>query len=229
MRKRSLQNKLTLVLILFIGITTFAQDTENFTNEGYTLTFINQDPDLNPETKEGLVNTFFMVYPKLVNDFNKNSTKHVTVKIDTAYGGVAYADDGQVTISSKWLKKMPKDFDMITHEVMHIVQSYPNGSGPGWLTEGIADYVRSEYGIANEEGGWSLPDYNEEAHYTKAYRITARFLIWVEENYDKKLVKKLDEHLRKKTYKSELWEEYTDKSIDELWKEYSENPSLLSE
>ena len=216
----------TITLVLFTGITVFAQSTENFKKKGYELTFINQDPDLNPDTKDGLVNTFFKVYPKLVKDFNKNSIKHVTVEVDTAYGGVAYANNGKVTISSKWLKKMPLDFDMITHEVMHIAQSYPNGSGPGWLTEGIADYVRSEYGIANAEGGWSLPDYNEKAHYTNAYRITARFLLWVEKNYDKNLVKKLDKHLREKTYTPELWEKYTGHSVDELWAEYGKNPAL---
>ncbi|APU67005.1 hypothetical protein C723_2395 [Christiangramia flava JLT2011] len=226
MNMKKLPLLFTITLVLFTGITVFAQGTENFKKKGYELTFINQDPDLNPDTKDGLVNTFFKVYPKLVKDFNKNSIEHVTVEIDTAYGGVAYANNGKVTISSKWLKKMPLDFDMITHEVMHIVQSYPNGSGPGWLTEGIADYVRSEYGIANAEGGWSLPDYNEKAHYTNAYRITARFLIWVEKNYDKKLVKKLDKHLREKTYKPELWTEYTGHSVDELWAEYSQDPSL---
>ncbi len=225
MRKKNL-NQIAVVLMFFISISAFAQGTENFKKKGYKLTFINQDPDLNPDTKAGLVSTFFKVYPKLVKDYNKKSIKHVTVKIDTAYGGVAFANDGQVTISSKWLKKMPLDFDMITHETMHLVQSYPGGSGPGWLTEGIADYVREKYGLANAEGGWSLPDYNKNMNYTDAYRNTARFLIWVEQNYDKKLVKKLDKHLREKTYKPELWKEYTGHTVDELWAEYSEDPSL---
>lgn len=215
-----------LVVLIAATFSCNGQQSESFENKAYELTFINQDQDLDPATKQGLVNTFFKVYPILVEDFNKKAIKHVTVEVDTAYGGVAYANNGKVTISSKWLKKMPLDFDMITHEVMHIVQSYPNGSGPGWLTEGIADYVRSEYGVANEEGGWSLPAYNEKAHYTNSYRITARFLIWVQENYDNKLVVKLDKHLRENTYSPELWKEYTGHSVDELWEAYSKNPSL---
>lgn len=31
---------------------------------------------------------------------------------------------------------------MIAHELVHIAQAYPPGTGPGWLTERIADYVR---------------------------------------------------------------------------------------
>lgn len=213
-------------LLIAVSFSAQAQQSETFKKKGYELTFYNEDPHLNPDTKKGLVNTFFEVYPVLVKDFNKNSIKHVKVKIDTAYGGVAYANNGQVTISSKWLKKMPLDFDMITHEVMHIVQSYPNGSGPGWLTEGIADYVRAEYGVANAAGGWSLPAYKKDVHYTNSYRITARFLIWVSQNYDEKLVYKLNEHLRENTYDPSLWEKYTGHNLDQLWTEYSENPSL---
>lgn len=216
-----------LLLLMSVTFHGQAQEVETFKKKGYELTFINEDPHLNPDTKKGLINTFFEVYPKLAKDFNQNSIKHVKVKIDTAYGGVAYANNGQVTISSKWLKKMPLDFDMITHEVMHIVQSYPTGSGPGWLTEGIADYVRAEYGIANEEGGWSLPDYKKEAHYTNSYRITARFLIWVSQNYDKNLVYKLNKHLRENTYDVSLWRNYTGHTLDKLWAEYSEHPNLV--
>jgi hypothetical protein len=34
---------------------------------------------------------------------------------------------------------------------MHIVQAYPDGAGPWWITEGIADFVRFDDGIDNAE------------------------------------------------------------------------------
>jgi len=148
------------------------------------------------------------------------------VKIDTAYNGVAYAHNGKITISSEWLRKKPEDIDVITHEVMHIVQSYPHKSGPGWLTEGIADYVRHVYGVDNKRAGWSLTGYSADNHYTQSYRITARFLLWITQKYDKTLVLKLDKHLREKTYHEELWEKYTGKSLEDLWKEYQSAPQL---
>jgi hypothetical protein len=49
--------------------------------------------------------------------------------------------NGQIVISSTHLKDYPIVTGVLTHEMMHIVQSYPDGQ-PGWLVEGIADYVR---------------------------------------------------------------------------------------
>ena len=192
----------------------------------YDLNLINQDATLDPNIPQELKKTFFAVYPKMVRDFNENAPKEIEVLIDTSYEGVAYAHSNKIVISSNWLHKMPKDFDVITHEAMHLVQSYPNGSGPGWLTEGIADYVRAVYGVSNAEGGWFVPDYAENNHYQNSYRITARFLIWATENYDKNLVFKLDKDLRNETYNDSLWKEYTGKTLDELWTAYSGDPTI---
>lgn len=145
---------LTCMLVLASLITVQARtEKETITKGKYTLTFINQDPDLDKAVKDGLIKTFFKVYPKMSKAFNKNATKKVTVTIDTAYNGVAYAHDGKITIASQWLEKKPGDLDVITHEGMHLVQAYPGGAGPGWLTEGIADYVRYDFGVDNEGAG----------------------------------------------------------------------------
>ncbi|MGS2764308.1 basic secretory protein-like protein [Sinomicrobium sp. M5D2P9] len=213
------------VLSLF-ALQLTAQQTETFRKKGKTLVFINEDSGLVPEVKEGLVSTFFKVYPKLVKRFNPKSPKRVEVKIDTAYTGVAYAHDGKITISAAWLRKKPKDTDVITHEVMHLVQSYPSGSGPGWITEGIADYVRYKYGVDNEGSGWSLPDYTEGQHYTNSYRITARFLLWLSETYTENLIVQLDRQMRTATYSGNFWKKHTGHSLDMLWKIYIRNPKL---
>ena len=218
--------KIVIAASLLISTLGFSQQQETFKKKGKVLIFTNHDPNLNQDTKDGLVKTFFKVYPKLIKDFNPESMDTIRVKIDTEYDGVAYAHNGRITISSDWLEKKPGDIDVITHEVMHIVQSYPPNSGPGWLTEGIADYVRFKYGVDNEGAGWSLPDYKPENSYKNSYRITARFLYWLTKKYDKKIVQKLDKNMRNKTYSADLWNQYTGKSLDELWAEYSESPQI---
>jgi len=220
--------KINLVFCTFIlfSLSVVAQEKETFTNDEYTVVFQNEDPNFNPDVKDGLIKTFFLVYPKMVEVFNPKALKSLEIKIDTAYTGVAYASNGKITISSEWLRKKPEDLDVITHEVMHIVQSYPNNSGPGWLTEGIADYVRYKYGNYNKSAGWSLPEYNSTNHYTQSYRVTARFLLWATQQYDEDFVIKMNKHLREKTYTSDLWIKYTDKTLDELWEEYSKNPGI---
>ncbi len=214
------------ILISLLSFSINAQQSETFKKSGKTLILSSDDAGFNEDVKSGLVNTFFKVYPKMARDFNPNATDTIRVKIDTSYDGVAYAHNGYITISSDWLKKKPNDLDVITHEAMHIVQSYPSNSGPGWLTEGIADYVRFKYGVDNEGAEWYLPEYSSENSYKNSYRITARFLAWVVKNHDKNLVYKLDKHMREGNYSDEIWKQNTGKSLDELWNEYGENPEI---
>ena len=199
---------------------------ENSNNKIPKISIINEDAKLPTSIIEGFKDIIHKVYPKLVKDFNKNARMDITIKIDTTYDGVAYASNGRVTVGSKYLYKYPNDLDLMTHESMHIIQSYPNGAGPSWLTEGIADFVRYKYGVDNVKAGWKLPEFSKNQNYTNSYRITARFLLWVSQNYDKKLVYKLDKKLRSKSYTDKLWNKYTGSSLDELWLAYSKNPVI---
>lgn len=209
----------------FIFGRSFAQ-SDLYEKKGYSLTFINQNPDLPPALKERIVQTFFDVYPRLVKEYNKKALKEVTFVIDTAYKGVAATSNGRVTISSYWLHIHPEDIDVVTHEVMHIVQDYGRTNGPGWLTEGIADYVRYRFGVDNAGAKWSLPELKPGQTYTNSYRITARFLVWVETHIKKGIVKKLDEKMRAHSYSDDLWVEYTGNTIDDLWKNYEQHAGL---
>ncbi|MDQ8004776.1 MAG: basic secretory protein-like protein [Pedobacter sp.] len=217
-----------LILVATIACSIFtslkAQETETFKEKGYTLIFKSNDPSFNPALKKRMVETFFKVYPVLANDFNKNADKLVTFHVDTAYKAVAAAGGGRIVYNPGWFIKHPGDIDVVTHEVMHIVQNYGSGGGPGWLTEGIADYVRYKYGVDNAGANWALPAFKLEHSYKNAYRITARFLNWLEINGNKGIVVKLDAAMRNHTYKETIWNELTGKTIDELWTMYAANP-----
>ncbi len=179
---------------------------DSLTKKGYTLVFINKDKSFDKQVQQNLINTFFTVYPKEVRLYNHRSLKKVVIIIDPDYKGVAATNDGIVRVNPEWMHKHPKDIDVITHEVMHIVQAYPENAGPGWITEGIADYVRYKMGVNNASSGWRLPDYNSKQNYTDAYRVTARFFVWIEKNYKRNLVKKLNTAMRDKLYNSWLLE-----------------------
>lgn len=203
-----------------------AQDKETIKRKGFTLHFNSQDPTFDPALKTRMIETFFKVYPLLTKEYNKKANKEVYFEIDTAYKGVAGASRGKVTFGSAYFKKFPGDVDVVTHEVMHIVQNYGRSKGPGWLTEGIADYVRYKFGVDNPGAGWALPEFKSTDSYKNSYRTVARFLAWLEKNDNKGIVKKLDSSLRDQTYTNEIWEKETGKSLDDLWKAYSENPAL---
>lgn len=218
------------LLFLFVSFcffgSSYADNPEVFTRKGLTLVFKNNSPDLNADLKMRMVNTFFEVYPKLAETYNPATLKKVTFSVDTAYKGVAATGGGNVVFNPEWFKKHPGDIDVVTHEVMHIVQNYGNGAGPGWLTEGIADYVRYTFGVDNAGAGWSLTPFKAEQSYKNAYRITARFLHWIELKKSAGIVKKLDAALRSHTYTADIWKENTGSTIDELWTLYSADPSI---
>ena len=203
-----------------------AQTINTYNKKGYILTFINFDARLDSTLQQRMVNTFYTVYPELAKAYNKKTAKEVMFIIDTAYKGVAATDSGKVTISARWMHLHPEDIDVITHEVMHIVQDYGQTDSPGWLTEGIADYARYKFGVNNAAAKWSLPDYKSGQSYTNAYRVTARFLLWAEDKIKPGIVKELDIELRKHTYTNDSWKTLTGKTVDELWKIYSENPAV---
>jgi hypothetical protein len=188
--------------------------------KGYTLTFESNHSSLDPALKEQMINTFFVVYPKLAKEYNKNTLKHVRFLVDTAYKGVAFAHDGQVTFSSIWMDKHPEDIDVVTHEVMHIVQNYGNSVGPGWLTEGIADYARYKFGVDNAGANWVLPAMKPDHHYKSSYRITARFFDWMEKNVKSGTIKAVDQSLRDHNYTPEIWKQLTKDDLDGLWSAY---------
>ncbi|MEP7145151.1 MAG: basic secretory protein-like protein [Ferruginibacter sp.] len=116
--------------------------------------------------------------------------------------------------------------DVITHELMHSVQGYGYNNVPAWVTEGIADYVRATEGINNAKANWAMPDWNASQHYSNAYRITARFFVWITQNYKADFVNRLDDAARKQTYTEATYKDITGKTLDELWKAYIANPVL---
>jgi len=213
-------------LSLFCCIQLKAQDKETFKEHGLTLNFTSLEPSFDPVLKKRMVETFFKVYPLLMKEYNDTAATEVNFVIDTAYKGVAATARGRIMYSPVYFKKNPGDIDVVTHEVMHVIQDYRRRSGPGWLTEGIADFVRYKFGVDNPGAGWTLPEYKSTQSYTNSYRITARFLAWLENHGNKGLVKKLDASLRGRTYTEAIWQNETGKTLDELWKAYSENPAL---
>jgi len=137
--------------------------------------------------------------------------------------GVAHASGSTITISADWVRRMPGDFGMVAHEMLHVIQRYPGGGGqggiPNWAMEGITDFARHAY---YEPEVLMRPVNLETNKYTDSYQITGGFFMWIEHVYDKEFVKKLHQHARQRTWSNDVFEKYTGKSPEELWKEYVE-------
>ena len=202
-----------------------AKETSTYDRNGIHLVFTSDAPSFDPKEKDRLVETFFAVYPRMMEAFNKNAPKSARVSIETKYRGVAATAGNTIHVNPAWFRQHPEDIDVMTHEGMHVVQQYHQWD-PGWLVEGIADYARAKFGVNNPGAGWTMPEYDSRQSYKDAYRVTARFLIWLEKHVKPGIVVTLDQAMRNGTYTPEIWTRQTGKSVDALWQDYGKNPAL---
>jgi hypothetical protein len=93
-----------------------------------------------------------------------------------------------------------------------VIQHYRGGRNPGWLVEGVADYVRF---FVFEPGAIGPIDAGQ-ARYDGSYRTTAAFLAYVSDKYNKALVPRLNALMRAGTYKDEAFKELTGKTVEQL-------------
>src|SRR6185503_11535994 len=146
----------------------------------------------------------------------------------------------RVTANSDWLKRELKReaVGALVHEAVHVVQQYgwgrrtnseaPRIRVPGFLTEGIPDYIRWFLYEPESHGAdltWLRRQRNLNLRYDAGYRQSANFLNYVVETYDKGLITKLNAACRQRSYTEELWKTATGKTLQELadeWKTKTE-------
>jgi hypothetical protein len=132
------------------------------------------------------------------------------------YTGVAEAGGDHIKGSVKWFKANPNDFGAMVHETVHTVQQYRSRRNPGWLVEGVADYIRFFKYEPGKIGRMRI----ESAKYNGSYRVTAAFLAFVTEKYSPTLVTKLNTAMREGKYTEDIWKEITGKPVEELNQEW---------
>ena len=161
-------------------------------------------------------------YPKLAEWLASDGfspAKEVRVIFRKDYDGVAATSRDRIDISANYVRHATNDFGMVIHELAHVVQAYRGGGNPGWLVEGVADYIR----LTHFEPQARRPRLDPaKASYRDAYKTTAIFLEWAEKTYDQELVKELNRAMREGKFRPELFQERTGKSVDELWAAFIE-------
>ncbi len=158
-------------------------------------------------------------YPKLVDLLDSDGFQPATKatirfkKMD----GVAHTSGDTITISADWIAKRPDDIGMVIHELIHVVQAYKHRV-PGWVTEGIADYIRF---FVYEKNGEKMCRVNpERAKYTDSYRTTAAFFDWIVRTHETDFITKLNADSRAGTYSDEFFQKTTGKTVDDLWTDF---------
>jgi predicted alpha-1,2-mannosidase len=144
--------------------------------------------------------------------------------------GVAYTAGTTVDANSEWLQSEigREAIGSLVHECVHVVQQYGrNGyvNNPGWLVEGMADYVRWFKYEPQSHGAdivWMRRQHHFHPHYDDSYRISANFLDWTSRKYDENLVTQLNAAMRNGNYRDDLWKQCTGKPLMELGAEWQQ-------
>jgi hypothetical protein len=169
-------------------------------------------------------------YPKLIamlpSEGFQAPTNIVARFRDDMGGTPASAGRGRINLNARWMReeKGREALGAVVHEMVHIVQDYRRppvnrsefSRPPGWLVEGIADYIRW-FLYEPESRGAEITSRNlARARHDASYRITANFLNWVTEKHDKEIVPALNAAAREGRYSEKLWKERTGQTLEEL-------------
>ena len=145
--------------------------------------------------------------------------------------GVAGTRGTEVTANSRWLTQElhGEAIGALLHEEVHVIQAYGTGpphlnngghtQPPGWLVEGIPDYIRWFRYEPQSHGAdvtWIRRQGNLSLSYDAGYRITANFLNYAVQKYGADLITKLNADCRQWKYSDDLWISYTGKTLPHL-------------
>jgi hypothetical protein len=158
-------------------------------------------------------------------------TRSVTLILESM-GGVAYTtgkaiddDHKEIHFSTDYISQISETRlkeemqGVIVHEMVHCWQHNGQGTAPGGLIEGIADWVRLKAGFAPPHWRRSADD-----KWDAGYERTAYFLEFLEEKHGGDVVRRINEGLRGCRYdEGEFWEKCCGHSIDKLWKGYQKS------
>jgi hypothetical protein len=148
---------------------------------------------------------------------NKAAPRHIRINFQRGLNVPAHCSDGTVTVSVEWLTQHPEDIGLLTHELTHAVQAYPNYD-PSWITEGLADYARFLYG-PEKQPGWQLPTkLTKKQSYRDSYRVTGRFFQWLEAKHPGTL-DKLHRRMQEGRLPEEEIRQVIGVNLDSLWDE----------
>jgi len=195
-------------------------------------------PDLAEWGEKVLAPVVQVWYPKLVAALPSDGYRaptEVVLRFRENMGGTPAAAGGRcIDLNSAWFRQQLRGeaLGAVVHEMVHVVQNYGRAhrtnpkpaDTPGWVVEGIADYVRWFLYEPQTHGAEITKGNLASSRYDASYRVTANFLNWATQTYDRELVRKLNAMAREGRYDASFWKAETGKSVQELgdaWKAFN--------
>ena len=193
---------------------------------GYRFTVdTTEAPDLTEWAHRELIPVLRQWYPRIAQmlpseGYTAPSTFSVT--FTNRNKGVAATGGNRIEGNPSWYRGQLKGeaIGSMVHELVHVVQGYRHGRPPGWLVEGIPDFIRWYLYEPESKGCEIEPQHVAGARHDGSYRVSANFLNFVIRKYDKDLIKELNGALRDGRYDAGIWKSRTGHSVEELAEEW---------
>lgn len=161
-------------------------------------------------------------------DSHRPETRSVTFVLRDMGDGVAYttgteldSDHKEIHVHLGYIKDKPRYeiLGVICHELVHCFQWNAEGTCPGGLIEGIADWVRLRAGLGAKH--WRQ---EADGNWDGGYQHTGYFLEYLEQRFGPGTVRKMNACLAKGHYdEQKLFGECCGgKKVVGLWKDYGE-------
>ncbi|XP_030445734.2 uncharacterized protein LOC115668415 [Syzygium oleosum] len=149
---------------------------------------------------------------------DRKDVARVSLFIDNMEG-VAYTSNDEIHVSTMYLGGLSGDVKgeftgVLYHEMTHVWQWNGAGQGPGWLIEGIADFVRLRSGYV--PGHWVQPGQGDR--WDQGYDVTARFLDYCNDLRNG-FVAELNKKMRT-GYSDKYFVDLLGNTVDQLWSQY---------
>ncbi|MFN7878008.1 MAG: basic secretory protein-like protein [Pirellula sp.] len=178
-----------------------------------------------PKIVELLPSDNFLAPNKVVFRYQPNSKMN---------GIPAYTQLATITLNSEWMhrERNREAKGAVVHEMVHVVQSYQSirerrvrrRSTPGWIVEGIPDYIRWYLYEPQSQGAMLSKAVRSQSKHDASYRVSANFIDWVIRSHDRdgSLLRNLNSVARIGEYTSDIWQKLTGKTeaeLADLWRE----------
>jgi len=190
-----------------------------------------------PEQIVVLSRLFWANYPKMYDRFGAaaESPTKITLDIENKGYGIAWNAGNLVHLHDGWLEKYPEDYDCITHELAHAIQSEWDGATLEYdsFIERFADACRYLYAFSNGEYNdrhWQMQILSKEP----TREDSVRFLVWFDYFYsteDNDLLLRYFTICGSNQYPTDQWKEawaeifrgsaLEGRDIDDIYAEYA--------
>lgn len=191
-----------------------------------------ETPDLTGWAREQLAPVVKEWYPRIVELLPSQgfqAPRQVSIVFRAGMRGVAATGGTRIECAAAWFRANlnGEARGSVVHELVHVVQQYGaarargTSSTPGWLVEGLADYVR--WFLYEPQSRGAGVRKGSRTRHDEGYRVSANFLNWAALRYDRDLPAALNAALREGSYTEEIWKRRTGRALAELGDEWKQS------